>query len=88
MALTAEKRQKVAAALMRVWSKEGEIRTVEKSVIYASIDAADIWADNNKASYNSDLPAEAQAGFSAKQKADVLFGIIAAQSGRKIPMED
>jgi len=77
MALTSEERQKIRTGIARYWSRfwiETELSKVE---IFQTVVATDQWIDDNQASYNSALPAIAQASLSLPQKT-FIFCVVAA----------
>jgi hypothetical protein len=49
---------------------------VLKADIVAAVNAADQWAEDNKASYNSALPLPARTALTAAQKAAILVYVI------------
>lgn len=62
---------------MRALSARREpIGALNKSDLRAALNAADQWASDNQASYNSALPAAAQAALTSAQKAELLKFVI------------
>lgn len=52
-----------------------------KADLRAVFDAADVWVQDNKASYNAALPLPGRAALSSSQKADVLARILQKRFG-------
>lgn len=75
--LSSEDRLRVARGLMRYWSSLWEQMGLSKAQLVAAVNATDTWINDNQASYNSALPAAAQAGLTAAQKT-LLFCVVAA----------
>ena len=74
--LTDEKRQEIRQEIAGVLSREHEEVSLTKADLKAAVDAADQWVDDNRASYNSALPAAAQSGLTASQKARLLQFVV------------
>ena len=74
--LSSEDRAKVWRGLMRHWSSVWEQHGLVKDELLAAVNATDTWIENNQSSYNSALPAAAQAGLNAAQKT-LLFCAVA-----------
>jgi len=79
--LSDPERAAVHALIMTDLSKVREACSLTKTQLRAAMDAADDWANSNAASYNSALPAAAQAGLSAAQKARLLAYVITKRWG-------
>lgn len=62
----------VWADVMRKLSDVRESIALTKTQLRAAIDATDDWLNTNAASFNSALPAAAQAGLTASQKARLV----------------
>lgn len=74
--LTESDRVGVYAELMQDLSRERESCALTKDDLRAAVDAADTWANNNAASYNSALPVAARTNLTAAQKARLLAAVI------------
>ncbi len=55
--------------------------TLTKTELRAGIDAADVWVQDNKVSFNNALPAAAKAELSALQKSQLLTYVAAKRFG-------
>jgi len=66
---------------MDAMSKAAENCGITKVQLRAAIDAADQWADDNSASFNSALPTAARNTLTAKQKARILMLVVARRFG-------
>ena len=64
------------AELIADCSRDRESVAIAKADLRAAVDAADAWADANKASYNSALPLAARTNLTAAQKARLLAIVI------------
>ena len=64
---------------MRYLSKPREPLALTKAELQAAVIATDVWIDGNAASYNSALPAAAQAGLTAAQKTLLFCGVALAR---------
>jgi hypothetical protein len=64
------------ADAMREMSALGASCSITKADLRAALDAADVWADSNAASYNAALPQPARTALSARQKARLLAYVI------------
>lgn len=71
-------RAKLWAEFMRTLSSFREQVSIGKVDLRAAIDAADTWVSDNEASYNSALPAAAQAGLTTAQK-DRLIVLVSTE---------
>ena len=69
-------RQEAWAEYMRQVSNDGETITVSKPELRAALDAADQWASDNAAAFNSALPAAARTKLTTSQKARLLAFIV------------
>lgn len=69
-------RARVWRGLMRFWSRLREAMALDKGELRAAVDATDGWIDNNQAAFNAELPAVAQAGLTAGQKALLLCAVV------------
>ncbi len=71
-----------------VWGEHMARNTEEYSLgkadLRAVVDAADVWAQDNKASYNAALPLPGRTALSTQQKADVLVRILRKRFGAGI----
>lgn len=69
-------RLNVTALLMRDLSNSFTETNLTKIQLKAAIDAVDTWVDDNSVAFNNNLPAEAKANLTAKQKAQLLFLVL------------
>lgn len=69
-------RRALWAELMQEMSAGGEPCLITKVQLRAALDAADVWADGNAASYNSALPTAARNNLTGRQKARLLAFVI------------
>lgn len=74
--LTDSDRAALCAELMAAVSRDRDTVTISKVDFRAALDAADAWAEANKASYNSALPLAARTNLTASQKAQLLAFVI------------
>jgi hypothetical protein len=74
--MTDPQRAALAADLMRAISNDREACPVLKAQLRAAVDAADTWASDNAASYNTALPAPFRTSASAAQKSRLLEAVI------------
>lgn len=74
--LSVQNRTRIQRGIMRYWSASRSVIDLSKADLQTAINATDTWIDNNAAAYNSALPAAAQSGLTAMQKA-LLFCAIA-----------
>ena len=74
--LPTEDRERIARGIMRYWSRDREPVALTKDDLQSAINATDGWIDDNQASYNTALPAAAQAGLTSAQKT-LLFCVVA-----------
>jgi hypothetical protein len=74
--LSQETKDKILKGLMNHWSGLWELTDFSVQDLAGAIDATDTWIENNQASYNTALPANAQVGLTATQKT-ILFCAIA-----------
>lgn len=73
-------RQRIWRGLMRYWSALREVLSGQlKTDIQAAVNAADVWADDNAASYNTALPVAFRTNATAGQKALLLAMVILAR---------
>jgi len=78
--LSSADRQRIWRGLMRYWSRLLDTLTgMSKSDIQAAVNAADQWADDNAASYNSALPVTFRTNATAGQKALLLAMVVLAR---------
>lgn len=78
--MTAGQRAAAAAGLMDDLSRTREaLGALTKAEFRAAVDAADTWANNNSASYNSALPLPARTVLTAPQKARLLAAVVLAR---------
>ena len=76
-ALSTADRQKIRRGLARYWSKlHNGPGNPSKIEMLATVNATDDWIDDNQASFNTALPAAAQAGLTAGEKT-LLFCAVA-----------
>ena len=71
----------VASRLMNDLSVVREACSLTKTQLQAAVNAADDWANTNAASFNSALPAAAQSGLTASQKARLLAAVVLRRFG-------
>lgn len=64
------------AELMRDMSAVGESCSITKAQLRAAVDAADQWAEDNAASFNTAIPQPARGALTARQKARLLMRVI------------
>lgn len=69
-------RAATAAQYSRDVSNERESISITKPELRAAVDAVDVWVNANKGAFNSALPAAAQAGMTAPQKARLLVAVV------------
>jgi Ni2+-binding GTPase involved in maturation of urease and hydrogenase len=67
----------VWAKMMETMSRNSEACTINKTQLRAAVDAADQWADDNAASFNSALPVAARTNLTSNQKGRLLMLVIA-----------
>lgn len=79
--LGAAARLGIARAIQRAWSDARESAGFTRAQLAAAVDAADQWADDNAAAYNSALPAAFRTNASQAQKALLLVYIVARRAG-------
>lgn len=72
------------AAWKDYMAKNTEEFSLSKTDVRAAIDAADIWVQDNKASFNTALPVAARNALSATQKANVLLFVVMKRFGAGI----
>lgn len=65
------------AEFMKLLSTEREVINLNKIDLRATVDAADVWLNNNKASFKAALPAIAQANLTNAQIARLLVLLVA-----------
>jgi hypothetical protein len=76
-ALTDQDRQRVTNGLMRYWSQLIEqVSGVTKSDVRAAVNAADTWADDNQAAYNTALPVTFRNNATTPQKSLTLAAVV------------
>ena len=61
-------REKIWRGLMRFWSQDWELISLNKSDLRAAVDATDGWIEANQASFNQALPQAARDNLTAIQK--------------------
>lgn len=71
----------VNSRLMNDLSLVREACSLTKTQLRAAVDAADDWANTNAAAFNAALPAAAQAGLTASQKARLLMAVVIRRFG-------
>lgn len=69
-------RQEAWAEYMRQVSNDLETLGVSKAELRAALDAADQWASDNAASFNTALPQPARSVLTASQKARLLTFVV------------
>lgn len=74
--LSESKRIETWGDFMRELSRNREAMSLTKTELRAALDAVDVWVDTNTAAYNSALPAAAQSGLTASQKAQLLLFVV------------
>ena len=79
--LTTAARQGIARKIQRAWSDLRESCAFTKAQLQAAVDAADQWADDNAAAYNSALPAAFRTSATQAQKSLLLMYVIARRAG-------
>lgn len=57
-------------------TEKATIASLSKSELRAALDAADLWASNNAASFNTAIPQPARNALTAAQKARLLAWVI------------
>jgi hypothetical protein len=57
-------------------SDDFEACSLTKADLLAAVNATDQWVEDNKASFNSALPAAAQSGLTAAQKAELMVFVV------------
>lgn len=72
-------RARIWRGLMRWWSNLREACGISKAELQAAVDATDTWIENNQASYNDALPAQARTGLTAAQKTVLFCGVALAR---------
>lgn len=75
--LSAGDRLKVSTGLQRYFSNNLTALSMTKADWIAAVNATDTWIDTNQSSFNTALPANAQANLSLAQKT-LLFCVVAA----------
>lgn len=83
--LSQAERDRVRRWFMRAASQAAEPLNVSKAQLTAAVDAADQWADDNAAAYNSALPAAFRNNATASQKALLLAYVILRRYGGSVP---
>lgn len=87
--LNATRRGQIATAIQRWWSVLKESCAFIKPELAAAIAAADQWADDNAASYNSALPVSFRTKATPLRKTVVLVYVIidrARRDGANLPL--
>lgn len=79
MALTAQQQADVRGAITKALSNVREPFALSKGELLAAVAATDAWIDSNAASYNQALPAAAQSGLTAQQKARLFMAVAEAR---------
>lgn len=74
--LIEQDRADVWTQIMRLLSADRDSTGLSKADLRAAIDAADAWAEANKAEYNAALPLPARTTLTAAQKARLLALVI------------
>lgn len=73
-------RQQIWRGLMRFWSRQGKsLAGLTKPDLQAAVNAADDWADQNAASFNTALPVAFRTNATAAQKALLLAVVVLAR---------
>mgnify|MGYP000393784282 CR=1 FL=1 len=79
-ALSTQDRQRVWRGMMRFWSgQRTSVAGITKADLQAAVNAADDWADQNAASFNSALPATFRNNATSGQKALLLAVVVLAR---------
>jgi phage repressor protein C with HTH and peptisase S24 domain len=71
----------IARKIQRAWSDTRESTAFTKAQLAAAVAAADQWADDNAAAYNTALPAAFRNNATAAQKSLLLVYVIARRAG-------
>lgn len=71
----------IARKIQRAWSDNRESAAFTKAQLSAAVAAADQWADDNAAAYNTALPAAFRNNATAAQKSLLLVYVIARRAG-------
>jgi hypothetical protein len=71
----------IARKIQRTWSDARESTAFTKAQLSAAVAAADQWADDNAAAYNTALPAAFRNNATAAQKSLLLLCVIARRAG-------
>lgn len=79
--LTTAQRNQVAAKINQDISFIHESTTLLRADIRAAVDAADQWAEDNAASYNTALPTNFKTGATATMKARLLAHVVTKRFG-------
>ena len=74
--LSDTERAALHAELMSACSRDRDEVPISKAELRAAIDAADAWAEANKTSYNTALPAAAKANLTPAEKARLLAYVL------------
>lgn len=69
------------AAWEQIMRENRDPISVLKMDLRAAVDAADQWAEDNAAAFNSALPVAARTNLTAKQKAMLLMYVVAKRYG-------
>jgi hypothetical protein len=86
--MSAEERRRTWAHLMREWDRALGGIPVNKVDLRAAVDAADQWADDNAASFNTALPQPFKGAASIGMKSLLLCYVIMRRAGRLRVDED
>ena len=71
----------IARKIQRAWSDAREGCGFTRAHLAAAVDAADQWADDNAAAYNTALPAAFRTSATQAQKALLLLYVVARRAG-------
>ncbi len=87
--LSAVRRKKVAAALMREWSASRDVCPFLKAAVLEAVGDVDDYFEDNQAAMNSAMPASVRSTASIKMKADLYHFVMWAKYGRgPVPKEN
>ena len=79
--LSEAQRQRVWRGAMRLWSKEREVVSgLTKQDIRDAVEDTDQWIEDNQSSFNTALPAAAQANLTLDQKTMLFMGVAAMRA--------
>lgn len=74
--LSQGERDTVQSSYCAAVSARWDVFNLSAADMAATVAAVDSWVNDNQASYNSALPAAAQSGLSATQKAEILLYVV------------